>query len=529
MIKNIQAILLILQFIPTPFFAQDWTYSAKLVASDREIEDRFGVVAIDGNYAVVGAYNEDHDANGNNEMTDAGAAYIFEIDSNGDWTEVQKIVASDRSNGDAFGLRVAVNNDRIIVSSPLDWEDENGQNPLPLAGSAYIFERDVNGTWIEVQKIVAHDRVVGHAFGASVDIENDISIVGTAGDNEGAYVFERDGNGIWIEIQKLVPIGAVALNDFGYGSGISGDYIIVGAPFENFDENGANSLPTSGAAYIYKKDVNGNWNQVQKIVASDRDEYDRFASKVAVYNDYAIFGAYTEDDDENGANFKDAAGSAYIFKRDVNGVWTETQKVVASDRDTEDRFGLSVSIGSRFAVVGAFNEDHDIFGLDFKSNSGSAYIYEKDSNESWNEVHKITSPIREDEDLFGVHVAIDNSTILIGSTGEDEDEFETNTALDAGSVYVFEFDGILNNVESNFEKQIKVYPNPTSKDLTINLGQTYDLIKLTITNVLGESLEIRNFKNTDVINFELDKASGIYFMNVSTSQWDSVNFKIIKE
>jgi hypothetical protein len=124
---------------------------------------------------------------------------------------------------------------------------------------------------------------------------------------------------------------------------------------------------------------------------------------------------------------------------------------------------------------------------------------------------------------------MDNSTILIGSPGEDEDEFETNTALDAGSVYVFEFDGILSVVESNFEKQIKVYPNPTSKDLTINLGQTFELIQLTILNVLGETLEIRNFKNTDVINFEIDEASGIYFMNVSSSKGDSVNFKIIKE
>jgi hypothetical protein len=401
MIKNIGANLLILLFIPIQFFAQDWTYSAKLAASDRGIEDHFGVVAIDGNYAVVGAYDEDHDTNGNNEMTDAGAAYIFEIDNNGNWTEVQKIVASDRSSSDAFGLRVAVNNNRIVISSPFDYEDENGQNPIPVAGSAYIFERNVNGTWNEVQKITAHDRGFGDVFGATLGIDNDIIIVGTPGEIEGAYVFERDGNGTWNETQKLVPIGALAVNDFGYGIGISGDYIIVGAPYENFDENGENSLTTSGAAYIYEKDVNGNWNQAQKIVASDRDEYDRFASNVAVYNNFAIFGAHIEDDDENSANFMENAGSAYIFKRDVNGVWTETQKIVASDRDTEDRFGISVSIGSRFAVVGAFNEDHNILGSDFKNNSGSAYIYEKDSNEIWNEVHKITSPIREDEDFFG--------------------------------------------------------------------------------------------------------------------------------
>ena len=54
-----------------------WTQIEKIVASDRQADDRFGTIAIDGNYAIVGAYIEDHDANGTNELSNAGAAYIF--------------------------------------------------------------------------------------------------------------------------------------------------------------------------------------------------------------------------------------------------------------------------------------------------------------------------------------------------------------------------------------------------------------------------------------------------------------------
>ena len=46
----------------------------KIVATDKQVSDYFGYsVAISGNYAIVGAKNEDP---GNIE--DAGSAYIFE-------------------------------------------------------------------------------------------------------------------------------------------------------------------------------------------------------------------------------------------------------------------------------------------------------------------------------------------------------------------------------------------------------------------------------------------------------------------
>ena len=46
-----------------------WTQIQKIVASDRAADDHFGYsVAISGNYAIVGAYYEDHDASGDNQV-----------------------------------------------------------------------------------------------------------------------------------------------------------------------------------------------------------------------------------------------------------------------------------------------------------------------------------------------------------------------------------------------------------------------------------------------------------------------------
>ena len=66
---------------------------AKLIASDAEDDDRFGIsVAISGDTVVVGAYGDDGWW-GN----DRGAAYVFERNKGGvdNWGQVKKLTASD--------------------------------------------------------------------------------------------------------------------------------------------------------------------------------------------------------------------------------------------------------------------------------------------------------------------------------------------------------------------------------------------------------------------------------------------------
>ena len=79
-----------------------------------------------GNYAIVGAYNEDEDASGGNTLEQAGSAYLFHY-NNGTWGEVQKIVASDRALSDQFGQSVAICGDYAIVGASSEDEDALGK------------------------------------------------------------------------------------------------------------------------------------------------------------------------------------------------------------------------------------------------------------------------------------------------------------------------------------------------------------------------------------------------------------------
>jgi hypothetical protein len=211
-----------------------WTQQAKIQASDKESNDRFGhSVAISGDYVIVGADGED------TGQSDAGAAYIFKRDGTS-WTQQAKIQANDTGSYAQFGYSVAISGDYVIVSAT---GDDTG---APNAGAAYIFKRD-GTSWTQQAKIQASVIGDNDAFGYSVSISGDYAIVGTPwvksdGSSVGAaYVFKRDGTS-WTE-QLVIQASDKESNDrFGHSVAISEKYVIVGAYGKDI---------FTGCAYIY--------------------------------------------------------------------------------------------------------------------------------------------------------------------------------------------------------------------------------------------------------------------------------------
>ena len=431
--------------------AQNWNQVVKNAASDRDAGDYHGYsVSISGDYAVVGAYKEDHDVNGANSENDAGAAYILEKDNLGNWVEEQKICASDRASGDHFGFDVAISGDYLVIGANLEDHNVNGGGTKNHAGSAYVFERNSSGVWTEVQKIVASDRDKKDFFGYSVSISGNYISIGAYLENEdpnnanslgkagSAYVFERNNSGTWYQVIKIVASDRDRNDYFGYSIDISGNYIIVGAYGEGHDVNGGNSMNNSGSAYIFERSISGLWSEAQKITASDRDVNNRFGQSVAIEGDFAIVGAYYEDP-SNSNNSINNAGVAYLYERSSAGTWAQIQKLSASDAAVNDRFGYNVEISGNYAVVGALNESEDASGSNSMSHSGSAYVFERNTTTGvWAELQKIVAADRAANDHFGVAVSVSTNNLIVGAYKDDEDGLGSNPLSDAGSVYVFE-------------------------------------------------------------------------------------------
>lgn len=68
----------------------------------------------------------------------------------------------------------------------------------------------------------------------------------------------------------------------------------------------------------------------------------------------------------------------------------------------------------------------------------------------------------------------------------------------------------INNVSN---RSIKLYPNPSSGELFINLDKNYNNIKLEIVDLLGNSVFENNY-NGDKINLNLKLKSGFYFIKI---------------
>ena len=318
----------------------------------------------------------------------SGSAYIFEKNSNGDWNQIQKIRASDGTKGDQFGYSVSIYENTIVVGAYGD-------------SSAYIFEKDSNGGWKQIQKIRASGGLQSFYFGISVSIYENTIVIGDHGGNHKrgfAYIFEKDSNGDWNQIQILAASDRRSGDIFGHSVSIYENTIIVGAYGD--DDKGY----SSGSAYIFEKDSNGEFEQIQKITASDGTKGDHFGHSVSIYKDTLVIGALYDDDKSSDS------GSTYIFEKNSNGDWSQKQKITASDGAGMDWFGISVSIYEDTLVVGAKGDDLHI---------GSAYIFEKNSNRNWEEIKKLMPSHRTSQSSFGYSVSIYEDTLVVGAYADE--------------------------------------------------------------------------------------------------------------
>ena len=135
-------------------------------------------MAIYGNYIVVGADGEN-------------TANIFKIKSNVSVTELYKFQGNNKSRRDNFGESVAIYGDYIVVGA--HYEDTGGSN----AGAAYLFKINSNGSVTEVAKFQGHDTSRKDYFGRSVAIYGDYIVVGATEKSTGgaAYLFKIKYNG----------------------------------------------------------------------------------------------------------------------------------------------------------------------------------------------------------------------------------------------------------------------------------------------------------------------------------------------
>jgi hypothetical protein len=197
-------------------------------------------------------------------------------------------------------------------------------------------------------------------------------------------------------IQKLFVSDAQFGENDGLAVAIHGDLAIVSA-----GKRDIGSDIDRGAAYIFHKS-DTTWLQETTLVASDGGAFDSFSSnssldiffrkEVDIFGNMAIVGAMGYDSDT-----QTNIGAAYIFTRSDDATWSQTQELLSPDGASNSKFGGSVTMNDKFAIVTA-------------GGNGAAYIFQK-SDVVWNFFQKLSDAVS----LGEYQVAIDGNTLILGA------------------------------------------------------------------------------------------------------------------
>jgi len=327
---------------------------------------------------------------------------------------------------------------------------------------------------ITESKIDASDGSFDDFFGQSVSLSDDYAIVGAYGDNDAgvdagsAYIFHNNGTS-WVEQAKLVASDGDIYDQFGWSASISGDYAIVGAYGD--DDNGSNA----GSAYIFHYNGSG-WVEHTKLTPNDGATNDYFGYSVAISGNYALVGAVYESN-VNG----NGAGAAYVFY--FNGSsWDQQAKLIASDGFESDAFGRSVSIADDYAVVGAPYENEN------GPYAGSAYVFHR-AGSTWTEEDKLIASDGFIGNYFGWSVSNSGDHAIVGALNAGGD----------GAAYMFHNNG------SAWLQQVKLLASD---------GQIYDWFGTSVS-IYGDYALVGTYGDDD----HGDDAGSAYIYQYDGSNW----------
>jgi len=339
--------------------------------------------SLDGNRAAIG-----------DVFSSTGLVHVFEQEEDGNWVPVAKVFRSGGPDFDHFGEAVSLDGDRIVAGAR--WAQGNAGD----VGAVYVFERDSAGHWAEVAKILAPDGDAGDEFGASVSLDGDRIAIGAKEDNDNgldsgsAYIFERDPGGNWLQRAKILAADGDSPDAFGVSVSLDGERVIVGA------NRNADNGPSTGSAYVFERDVDGNWSQVVKLLAPDADRNARFGTSVSLEGDRAVIGA--DGDQDNGFE----SGAAYVLERKADGQWTPVAKLLPADGWSFSNFGQWTSLdGDSVAISSPFDNDNG-------ANSGSAYLFERNIDGTWSQTAKILPLDGTEDDTFGDSISMNGGRVL---------------------------------------------------------------------------------------------------------------------
>ena len=218
------------------------------------------------------------------------------------------------------------------------------------------------------------------------------------------YVYRGGGDDDWNEVQRLEASNSGKGDHFGRALAFTGDDLLIGSTM----------LET---IYVFGQDRSGAWREVQTLQASDHREGDYIGRVAATDGDYVLMASWAHSE---------SRGAVYVFHRGPDGRWSESAMLTGSDVQPNALFGFSMAIEDGLALIGAPQQENS---------TGAVYAFALDeATGAWTQQAKITGAGTGPGSRFGAAVGLRNGQAVIGASTHDQGVGITYTyTLDAPS------------------------------------------------------------------------------------------------
>ncbi len=319
-----------------------WGQVAHLTPGTVQTMYRFGfAVDVEGQTIVVGADSTSNALD--------GAVHVFERQGGGAWVETQVVKSNDIHPNDSFGFSVSLNGERLAVGAT------NEVQMAGSVGAAYVFQRNGSGVWTQDQKLTEAGLQIAARYGYSVDLDGDRLAVGAyAADTahtDAGKVFVYEKGTVWNRTATLTGSASSGYDYFGVSLDLEGDRLVVGSTREIGQSNPASR---AGSVYLFALGSGTGWQETHRLQASDGTGSNLFGRSVRLVGDQLVVGAAFQDS-EGAVYVFDLGGSTPVQTTKQTAVGSQPNYYLGWSLDVADSEMMVGAIGdtSGGSYVGA--------------------------------------------------------------------------------------------------------------------------------------------------------------------------------
>lgn len=369
---------------------------AKIYADDADSSDYFGnSVSMDGDYVIIGAQYHHSTSYG------SGSAYLFKKESNNTLTQLIEITPKHPESLEyTFGYKVSNSGDYVAIAHK--------------SGHSYLYKINTDTNISLVGKMSVEEYEYG-IHTSSISMDGDYIVIADERDSSAktkagaAFVFKRYSDTNVSQIAKITASDAEYFDNIGNSVSISGDYIVIGAQKDD------TSSSYTGSAYVFKINSDTNISQIAKLQALDTESFGYFGSSVSIDGKYIVIGA---------KKMNSYNGNAYVFKINSDTNISQIAKLQPTNTEEYNGFGTSVSIDKNLILI----------GTDYDYEAGAAYLFQINNDTDISQVARVQPEEIQKYDAFGASVAISNNYFVVSAKNSNY------VTSNSGTAYIYEYD-----------------------------------------------------------------------------------------